>query len=76
MVKFVVGKSTNELLFNIIFWIGSGMQIICAFILYFFTEKKYDYIGLDNHVNITHNESINETFTKTAAVTPDDYNSE
>ena len=70
MVKFVVGNSTNKLLFHIIYWIGSGMQVICAIILYFFTDDKYDYcitknneiynIHQDSSINVSHIEDKKE----------------
>lgn len=71
MVKFVVGDSSNELLYHTVFWIGSAMQIICTIMLFFFKEEKYDY-GFTEKEEIAIDEpSINISDSITAAVTPD-----
>ena len=49
------------------------MQVVCAILLYFFTEDKYDY-GFTKNIDIDENEneqSINISDSITAAVTPD-----
>jgi len=73
MVKFVVGDNNDKLFFHIIFWVGSGFQLLCGLILFFFTEDKYDY-GIIKNIehDITNDASINISDSMTAAVTPDD----
>lgn len=78
MVKFVVGDSHDKLLFHTVFWIGSAMQIICGIILFFFNEDKYDY-GIVKNIDgdsPTETSINNLSNSMTAAVTPDENNSD
>lgn len=43
VIKFVIGNSHEKSLFHIVFWIGSVFQFICLVILFFFTEKPFEY---------------------------------
>ena len=56
MVKYVVGDSTDKLLFHTVFWVGSGFQVICAIILCFFSEDKYDYGIIPKEVKVDEEE--------------------
>ena len=60
VIKFVIGNSIEKSLFHIVFWIGSIFQFICLILLFFFNEKKFEYIPrVKNPDQIEENRHIN-----------------